>query len=191
MISENLKEHIKVIEQTINTYEDDIHFIAVQCIKRLEAGGKIIIFGNGGSAADAQHMAAELLGNFGIKQRQALPAIALTTDTSALTSISNDFSYDEVFSRQLEAFASDKDVVLGISTSGTSKNVINALKLAKKRHSFVVGLSGNDGVDMTAICDKNIIVKSNHTSRIQETHIFIAHSICEIIDNHFVKNISQ
>ncbi len=187
MISEDLKEHIKVIEQTINTYEDDISFIADECIKRLETGGKIIIFGNGGSAADAQHMAAELVGNFSNKQRQALPAIALTTDTSALTSISNDFSYDEVFSRQLKAFVSDKDVVIGISTSGTSKNVINAIKFAKEKHSFVVGLSGSNGGLMNEICNKNIIVRSNHTSRIQETHIFIEHTICDIIDRHFIK----
>ncbi|WP_109436883.1 SIS domain-containing protein [Aquimarina sp. AU119] len=187
MISENLKEHIQVIEQTISKYEDDINFIASKCIKRLEAGGKIIIFGNGGSAADAQHMAAELVGSFSDKKRPALAAIALTTDTSTLTSISNDYSYDEVFSRQLEAFASEKDVVIGISTSGKSKNVINALQLGKERKSFVVGLSGNDGGQMNAVCDKNIIVCSNHTSRIQETHIFIEHSICDILDKHFFK----
>ncbi len=186
MISENLKEHIQVIEQTVNTYKDDISFIANTCIKRLEAGGKIIIFGNGGSAADAQHMAAELVGSFSNKKRPAIAAIALTTDTSTLTSISNDYSYDKVFSRQLEAFASEKDVVIGISTSGNSENVINALKLAKERRSYVVGLSGNNGGLMDTVCDKNIIVFSNHTSRIQETHIFIEHSICEILDKHFL-----
>ncbi|WP_394747371.1 D-sedoheptulose-7-phosphate isomerase [Spongiimicrobium salis] len=190
MISEKLTEHIKVIEQTIQLYEKDILLIANTCIERLEAGGKIVLFGNGGSAADAQHMAAELVGNFNSKQRRALPAIALTTDTSALTSISNDFSYDDVFSRQLEAFVSAKDVVIGISTSGTSKNVINALKLAKARQSFVVGLSGNEGGSMNSLCDRNIVVSSTHTSRIQETHIFIAHCICDIIDKHFIKTAS-
>ena len=187
MISENLNEHIQVLEQTIHKYKDDIKIIASECIKRLEAGGKIIVFGNGGSAADAQHMAAELVGSFSNKQRKALAAIALTTDTSILTSISNDYSYDEVFSRQLKAFASEKDVVIGISTSGQSKNVIKALKIAKDRKCFVVGLSGNDGGLMNGICDKNIIVFSNHTSRIQEVHLFIEHCICNIIDKHFIK----
>ncbi len=187
MISENLKEHIQVIEQTINKFEDDINFIANKCIERLESDGKIIVFGNGGSAADAQHMVAELVGSFSNKKRQALAAIALTTDTSTLTSISNDYSYDEVFSRQLKALASKKDVVIGISTSGKSKNIVNALKVAKEKKCFVVGLSGNNGGDIDTICDTNIIVSSNHTSRIQETHLFIEHSICEIIDKHFLK----
>ena len=187
MISEHLKDHIQVIEQTINKYSADIKIIADECIKSLENSGKIIIFGNGGSAADAQHMVAELVGSFTNRKRQALAAIALTTDTSVLTSISNDYSYDEVFSRQLSAFASEKDVVIGISTSGISKNIIKALQLAKERKCFTVGLSGNDGNLMNAICDKNIVVCSNNTSRIQETHIFIEHSICYIIDKHFLK----
>tara|TARA_R110002073_G_scaffold258681_1_gene421656 strand:+ start:5280 stop:5843 length:564 start_codon:yes stop_codon:yes gene_type:complete len=187
MISENLNQHIQVLKQTIHLYKDDIRFVANTCINRLERGGKIIIFGNGGSAADAQHMAAELVGSFSNKQRRALSAIALTTDTSVLTSISNDYTYDEVFSRQLEALASEKDVVIGISTSGKSKNVINALKTAKEIKCYVVGLSGNNGGLLNTICDKNIIVSSSHTSRIQEAHLFIEHSICEILDKHFLK----
>lgn len=187
MISENLNQHIQVLKQTIEKHKDDIRFIADECIKRLENGGKIIIFGNGGSAADAQHMAAELVGNFSNKKRKALPAIALTTNTSTITSVSNDYSYNKVFSRQLKAFASEKDVVIGISTSGESKNVINAIMTAKKRKCFVVGLTGNDGGIFKTYCDKNIIVTSNNTARIQEVHLFIEHSICEIIDKHFLK----
>ncbi|MDC1162246.1 SIS domain-containing protein [Tenacibaculum sp.] len=188
MILENLNEHILVLKQTVNQHKDDIHLIANECITRLKTGGKIILFGNGGSAADAQHMAAELVGSFNNKQRKALAAVALTTDTSILTSISNDYNYDNVFSRQIEALASDKDLVIGISTSGTSRNVINALKVAKNKKCFVVGLSGNKGGDMNIICDKNIIVNSTQTSRIQEAHLFVEHSICDIIDKHFLNH---
>ncbi|WBX71664.1 SIS domain-containing protein [Tenacibaculum retecalamus] len=186
MILDNLNEHILVLKLTVNQHKDDIILIANECITRLKTGGKIIILGNGGSAADAQHMAAELVGSFNNKQRKALAAIALTTDTSILTSISNDYTYDNVFSRQIEALATDQDLVIGISTSGTSKNVINALKVAKNKKCFVVGLSGNKGGDMNTICDKNIIVNSTQTSRIQEVHLFIEHSICDIIDRYFL-----
>lgn len=185
MISKDLKEHIHLLEQTIFQHKDDIIHIAEECIKAIETGGKIIIFGNGGSAADAQHMASELVGSFNNKQRKALPAMALTTDTSILTSLSNDFSYDEVFSRQLQAFASKDDVVIGISTSGNSQNVINALEFAKSSGCYVVGLSGNNGGKMNSICNTNIIVDSNHTPRIQEVHLFIEHSICNHIDHYF------
>ena len=187
MISKSLHQHIQVLQQTIDKYGTDIQLIADECIKRLETGGKIIVFGNGGSAADAQHMVAELVGNFNNKKREALPALALTTNTSILTSVSNDFSYEDVFSRQLKAFASEKDVVIGISTSGNSKNVINALKVAKGINSFVVGLSGNNGGSLHAICDKNIVVLSDDTQRIQEVHLFIEHHICDLIDQHFSK----
>lgn len=187
MIAKNLDEHIKILKKTIKNNETIIKDVAEECIKRLKAGGKIILFGNGGSAADAQHIASELVGSFNDKKRKALPAIALTTDTSALTSISNDYSYENVFKRQLEAFADDKDVIIGISTSGNSKNIINALEYARKKNCFVIGLSGNSGGRMSQFCSKNIIVDTSNTPRIQETHIFIAHSICEIIDNHFIK----
>lgn len=187
MIYEDLQQHIFALEQTINRYEKNIQTIAFECINRLEKGGKIIIFGNGGSAADAQHMAAEFVGSFSNKERKALPAIALTADTSTITSISNDYSYSNVFSRQIEAFANEKDVVIAISTSGKSENIINALKLAKKRKCFSVGLSGNEGGFMNDICNENIIVSSNQTSRIQEIHLFIAHIICDIVDKHFLK----
>uniref|UniRef100_UPI00404B21DB D-sedoheptulose 7-phosphate isomerase n=1 Tax=Flavobacterium sp. TaxID=239 RepID=UPI00404B21DB len=187
MIYEDLQQHIFALEQTINKFENNIQAIALECINRLEKGGKIIIFGNGGSAADAQHMAAEFVGSFSNKERKALPAIALTADTSIITSISNDYSYSNVFSRQIEAFANEKDVVIAISTSGKSENIINALKLAKKRKCFAVGLSGNEGGFMNDICNENIIVSSNQTSRIQEIHLFIAHIICDIVDKHFLK----
>ncbi|CAM1373122.1 D-sedoheptulose-7-phosphate isomerase [Tenacibaculum xiamenense] len=185
MILENLEEHILVLKETISSYQNDINFVANECIHRLKSGGKILLLGNGGSAADAQHMAAELVGSFNNKKRPPLSAIALTTDSSILTSISNDFSYETVFCRQLKALASEKDVVIGISTSGESKNVINALKYAKEINCFVVGLSGNKGGALNKVSDKNIIVNSNRTSIIQEVHLFIEHQICTIIDQHF------
>lgn len=182
---ENLEEHIKVLRKTVKVYEEEIAHIANECSRRLKKGGKIYLMGNGGSAADAQHMAAELVGCFNKKNRKALPAIALTTDTSVITSVSNDFTYDYVFSRQIEAFVTEKDIVIAISTSGNSKNIVNALIQAKKKNSYIVGLSGNNGGEMNTYCNKNIIVNSTKTPIIQEVHLFIEHSICNIIDNQF------
>ena len=189
MITKNLEAHIQTLEQTINANKSNMELIANTCIKCLEIGGKIIILGNGGSAADAQHMAAELVGNFSNKKRQPLAAIALTTDTSVLTSICNDYSFEDVFSRQINALASPKDVVIGITTSGKSANVLKALKLAKEKKCFVVGLSGKSVDEISSVCDINIAVSSFQTSRIQEVHLFIEHSICELIDNHFVSKL--
>jgi D-sedoheptulose 7-phosphate isomerase len=185
MILENLEEHILVLRETIKAYEQEIINVANECCKRLQASGRIYILGNGGSAADAQHMAAELVGCFNKKNRKALPAIALTTDTSVITSVSNDFTYDNVFSRQIEAFVTEKDVVIAISTSGNSTNVINALIEAKKKNCYIIGLSGNNGGKMNNYCNKNIIVNSTKTPIIQEIHLFIEHRICDIIDNQF------
>jgi D-sedoheptulose 7-phosphate isomerase len=185
MIKE-LHEHVTVIEQTITHYEKELHNITQEIINRLEKGGKILIFGNGGSAADAQHIAAELVGSFSTKERKALPAIALTTDSSALTSISNDFSYAGVFKRQLEAFLNPNDVVIGISTSGNSENVVSALEYGYNNDGYCVGLSGNSGGKMNDITHTNIVVQSNSTPRIQEVHIFIGHMLCDSIDEHFL-----
>lgn len=185
LISSALHTHLKVFQDTITAEELAIETIAKECISAIESGHKIILFGNGGSAADAQHIAAELVGTFGAKGRRALPAIALTTDTSALTSISNDFSYENVFLRQAEAFVNSGDIVIGISTSGNSANVINALAYAREAEAYVVGLSGNSGGKMNELADTNIVVQSSETPRIQEVHIFIGHMICDIIDRHF------
>ena len=154
------------------------------CIQALNNGNKIMLCGNGGSAADAQHIAAELSGRFK-KERRALAGIALTTDTSALTAIGNDYGYEYVFSRQVEAIAKKGDVLIGISTSGNSANVINAINVAKKIGCKIITLTGKDGGNMKNLGDINIIVPSNDTPRIQEMHIMIGHMICYDIDSFF------
>jgi D-sedoheptulose 7-phosphate isomerase len=147
----------------------------------LKAGNKILIFGNGGSAADAQHLAAEFVNRFMI-ERPPLPAIALTTDSSVLTSIGNDYSFGEVFSKQIRAIGQTGDVAWGISTSGTSPNVVKALDTAKKMGLVTVGFTGKDGGDVARIADFTLNVSSNSTPRIQEVHITVGHVICEMVD---------
>ena len=154
------------------------------CIDSLKNGGKVLIFGNGGSAADAQHIAAELSGRFK-KERQALAGIALTTDTSALTAIGNDYGYEFVFSRQVEALCNKNDVVIGISTSGNSLNVIKAINSAKNIATKAITLSGKSGGEMKELGDVNIVIPSNDTPRIQEMHIMVGHMICALIDEEF------
>jgi len=149
-----------------------------------EKGGKLLIAGNGGSAADSQHFAAELVGRFK-KERQALPAIALTTNSSILTALANDYSFDRVFSRQVEALAKKGDVFFAISTSGNSANIIEALKTAKSKECFTVGLTGKTGNQMSEFSDILIRTDSEDTPRIQEAHILIIHTICEIIENFY------
>ncbi len=152
--------------------------------KLLKSGGKILIFGNGGSAADAQHIAAEFVNRY-LKERNALPAIALTTDTSILTSIGNDNSFDNIFSRQIEALGKKGDVAWGLSTSGRSRNVVRALRVAKSFGLKTIGFTGGDGGEIKKIVDCNINVPSMSTPRIQELHITIGHIICELIEDIF------
>jgi D-sedoheptulose 7-phosphate isomerase len=154
------------------------------CIHALNNRGKIILFGNGGSAADAQHIAAELVGRYKT-ERQGLPAIALTTDTSALTSIGNDYGYLQIFTRQVQALARPEDIVIGISTGGSSKNVINALAYSKKLGCKTIGLSGKGGGEMSSLCSINLIAPSDDTPRIQEMHILIGHTLCHLIEQAF------
>jgi len=180
LILKDLNEHKDVLNMLFYM-QDDIAEVAKIFLDVLKNGNKILIFGNGGSAGDAQHISAELTGRF-VKERKALPAIALTTDTSAITAIANDYSFDKVFSRQIEALAKEGDLAFGISTSGNSKNVIEGLKIAKSLNCITIGLSGRDGGVMSNFCDKNLIIKSNTTARIQEMHILIGHMICSIID---------
>ena len=163
---------------------DSLEIAAKLCIESLESGGKILIFGNGGSAADAQHIAAELVGRYKA-ERKGLAAIALTTDTSALTSIGNDYGYDRVFDRQVEALANEGDVALGISTGGSSVNVINGLQTAKKLGCKLIGFSGRDGGEMNTLCNINLVVPAEDTPRIQEMHIVIGHTICHLVDQAF------
>ena len=184
IIHQEFIEHINTSKQAMHSIAEDIEFAAKTCINCLKNNGKILILGNGGSAADAQHIAAELVGRYKT-DRKGLAAIALTTDSSAITSISNDFGYEHVFERQIQALANAKDVVIGISTGGTSKNVINALSLASSLGCKIIGLSGKDGGDMNNVCDINIVVPSNDTPRIQELHIFIGHTICHLVDQEF------
>ncbi len=183
IIQNEFNDHIKTAKM-LDDVVDDVSTAAKICIECLKNGGKILIFGNGGSAADAQHIAAELVGRYKV-HRKGLPAIALTTDSSALTSIANDFGFSNVFDRQVEAFAKKDDVAIGISTSGKSVNVINALKLASELKCKTIGLIGLNSKVFDKVCDINIAVPSNDTPRIQEMHIVIGHTICHLIDQNF------
>ena len=180
-IEDELNGHNKVLVKTIDTLVPAILQAAELIVETLGAGGKLLILGNGGSAADAQHMAAEFTGRY-LKNRQALPAIALTTDTSALTAIGNDFGYDHIFSRQVEALANPGDVVLGISTSGRSLNVIKAFDEAKKSGCKIIALTGQDSSQIFEYTDVLIKIPDNHTPRIQEMHILVIHILCGIAE---------
>lgn len=182
MIIEELKDHQNTIQKVIDTLVPDIETACEMMTSTLQAGNKVLIAGNGGSAADAQHIAAELSGRY-VKNRKALPGIALTTDTSAITAISNDYGYDYVFARQVEAFAKTGDLFIGISTSGNSEVVLRALATAKEFGCKTLGLSGRDGGKMNELCDLNIVVPAQTTARIQEMHILIAHILCQAVDD--------
>jgi len=184
IIKQEFSEHIKVSEETIKSIGKPIEIAAKICIDSLKKGGKILIFGNGGSAADAQHIAAELVGRYKT-ERKGLSAIALTTDTSAITAIANDYGYLHVFERQVEALANEGDVVIGISTGGSSTNVISALRLANDLGCKTIGFSGRDGGEFNALCDVNLIAIAEDTPRIQEMHILIGHTICHLIELEF------
>jgi len=184
LIENEIAAHLKVAE-TMSSLTNTVEIAAQLCIDTLQDGGKLLIFGNGGSAADAQHIAAELVGRYKM-DRRGMPAIALTTDTSAITAISNDFGYEHIFKRQVEALANKGDVLIGISTSGTSSNVIHGLKMATKIGCRSIGFSGSDGGEMNQICDINIEVPSEDTPRIQEMHIVIGHIICHLIEQELI-----
>ena len=175
------RESISVKEKTLQANLSAIESAIQEIIKTLKSDGKILIFGNGGSAADSQHIAAEFIGRFQ-KERRSLAAIALTTDSSALTALGNDYGFDVVFARQLEGLGRRGDVAIGISTSGNSKNVIEAVKTAKKLGIKTIGLLGNDGGALAGLVDIKIIVPSKVTARIQESHVCIFHSICELVE---------
>ena len=147
----------------------------------LRAGGKLLFFGNGGSAADAQHLAAEFIGRF-VRERAGLPAIALTTDSSILTAVGNDYGFDQIFARQVQALGRPGDVAIAISTSGNSPNIIEAVKAARKGHLKTIGLSGKDGGLLAKEADLVITVASTTTARIQECHIAVGHLLCELTE---------
>jgi D-sedoheptulose 7-phosphate isomerase len=177
----SLREHIAVVnlvnQDTAAAVEDCARLIA----DTIHAGKKVLICGNGGSAADAQHIAAEFVGRYE-SERGAIPAVALTTDTSALTAISNDYGFERVFSRQVEALASEGDLLIAISTSGTSPNVIAAVMEARRQGCRVISMTGAKGKKLASLSDACVIVPSERTARIQEAHITIAHIWCEIVD---------
>ena len=173
-LKENLPKLLEVIKLISHTFE---------------AGNKVFFFGNGGSAADAQHIAAEFVNRY-IMDRPPLPAIALTTDTSILTSIANDMAFTEIFSRQIKALGKEGDVAVGISTSGNSPNVIKAFEVAKEMGMKSVALTGNEGGVLTKIADISLTVSSTSTPRIQETHILVGHLLCEMVEHQLFFKIS-
>ncbi len=160
----------------------EVEEAGIACVESLRLGGKILLCGNGGSAADSQHIAAELVSRLNY-DRPGLAAVALTTDTSALTAIGNDYGYERVFARQIEALGREGDVLIAISTSGNSANVLEALKTARERKIFAVGLTGKSGGKMAALCDLALKMPSAHTPNIQECHIMIGHIVCQIIED--------
>ena len=168
------KSSIKEINSAVN-----------MIIKTIEKGKKIVIFGNGGSAADAQHMAAEFVGRYLI-ERDSLPAIALTTDTSALTGIGNDYGFEKVFARQCDALVNNGDLVIAISTSGKSPNIIEGIKTSKNKNAKIILLTGKNNNKLKHLTDITIRVPSNETPRIQESHRIIIHIICEFVEKHFL-----
>jgi len=184
----SIDELMSVLKKSETVLSDVINQSAKLIIDSVKNNGKLIICGNGGSAADSQHFAAELVGRFK-KERMAIPAISLTVDTSIITAWSNDYSFNTVFSRQIEAIGKKEDTLFAISTSGNSKNTIEAIKAAKKIGMKSIALTGNGGGAMKEIADSNIIVPSNNTPRIQEVHTLIIHILCEIIENRIINGI--
>ncbi len=180
-LRESAELKLKLAKESIREIEEAADMV----YKTLKAGGKILIFGNGGSAADAQHIAAEFVNRYQ-KDRRALPAIALTTDSSVITSIANDSSFDNVFSRQIEALGRKGDIAWGISTSGRSVNVVKALELAKSLGLKTLGFTGGDGGKVKKVADLCLVIPTVSTPRIQELHITVAHIICELVEELFL-----
>jgi D-sedoheptulose 7-phosphate isomerase len=162
-------------------FQDSVANVAVKIVESLRAGGKVFFFGNGGSAADAQHLTAEFTGRY-LRERAALPALALSVNSSSVTAIGNDYGFDLVFARQLEALGKPGDVAVAISTSGNSRNVVRALEVAKSRSIYAVALTGASGGKMKSVADCAICIPSEETPRIQECHILTGHLICEIVE---------
>jgi len=180
LVGQRLENHFKVV-QDMRKIMPEVASAGLRVRTALEKGRKILICGNGGSAADSQHMAAEFVGRF-VKERQSLPALALTVDTSLLTAVGNDYGFDCVFSRQVEGLGQEGDVLIAISTSGNSANVVKAVKTAKEKGIYVIALTGENGGILAKEADLCLAVPSQVTARIQEMHIMIIHMICEIAE---------
>jgi D-sedoheptulose 7-phosphate isomerase len=185
LIKNNLEDSAKIKKDMVKL-APLILKIANETITALKKGGMVYVFGNGGSASDSQHMAAELVGRFN-KEKQPLAAISLTTNTSILTAVGNDYGYEYSFSKQVEALAKKGDIVFAISTSGNAKNVLEAVLKAKRMKVKTVGLSGKGGGNLARACDLCLVIPSNSTARIQEAHITAIHILCELIEEAFVK----
>jgi D-sedoheptulose 7-phosphate isomerase len=180
-VERSLRQHIETFNELLRSCGPQIDECSKVILETVSSGGKILICGNGGSAADAQHIAAEFVGRYET-ERRALPAIALTTDTSALTALANDYNFDRVFARQVEALARPGDCLIAISTSGNSPNVIAAVMTARNQGCRIVGMTGANGKKLASLCDASLMVPSDRTARIQEGHITVAHIWCELVD---------
>ena len=185
MIEETLEQSSKIIAD-LHDLSDEIDKTANLIITAINKNRKIIIIGNGGSAADAQHIAAEFLGRYKLK-RKSIPAIALTSNSSTTTAIANDYDFSDIFSRQCESLVSKGDIVIGISTSGNSENVVKGLRTSKKNGGVTIGLLGNNGGKIKNIVDISLIVKATSVPRIQEAHRIIYHIICEIVEEELAR----
>ena len=181
-ISAIVSDSLNLKQAFFAVHAGDVELVALKIAKALAAGNKLLVFGNGGSAADAQHIAGELVNRF-LQARRALPAIALTTDGGVLTCIANDSGFEKVFARQIEALGNEGDVCLAISTSGQSPNIVAACEQARSQKIKVIGLLGRDGGKVAPLCDTALIVSSNDTQRIQETHNLVGHILCELIES--------
>lgn len=188
VITRSLSQHIEVFESLQGSGAAAINECAEILLETFRNGKKVLLCGNGGSAADAQHIAAEFVGRYET-ERQALPAIALTTDTSALTALANDYDFERIFARQVDALAASGDCLIAISTSGNSPNVISAVMSARKRGCKIIGMTGAKGKKLASLSDACIMVPSERTARIQEAHITIAHIWCEMVDAQFVSKV--
>ncbi len=188
-ITQSIKNSISLKEQLLNSSSDleTISQVGAAIAASFSKGGKVLLCGNGGSASDAQHIAAEFVGRF-VAARRALPAVALTTDTSILTAVGNDFGFDTIFERQVAALGQKGDIFVGISTSGNSRNVIKALHEAKSRGMITVGLLGGNGGECKELCDYSLVVGSREAARVQEVHILIGHILCGMAEEIIVKN---
>lgn len=183
IIKTGFQNAISNLTELLNSdYIENLSHFSIEIAETIKNGHKIMIAGNGGSAADAQHFAAELVGRF-VTERRGLPAVALTTDTSIITSIANDYSYDKIFSRQIEAIAEEGDIFIGISTSGNSGNVIEAVKEAKKCGVKTIGFLGKDGGRLIGMCDMVLLVPCSNTARVQEAQEVSYHLICQVVDS--------
>ena len=181
LLQESLAEHLETVQATLQSQLSEIERAGAMISAALRNGNKLLLCGNGGSAADAQHIAAELVGQYE-RQRRAWPAIALTTDTSNLTALSNDYGFEQVFARQVEALATRHDVLLALSTSGKSENVLNAVKKARELGCKTIALTGGSGEPLASLCDVAVVIPAQRTARIQECHITIGHLWCELIE---------